>query len=58
MSRARLPITVTASISPPNGTILLQEFEEAHERIFKSMDEDKDGTVTLDEMQAFIHGGR
>ena len=37
-----------------DGTISLQEFQEAHERIFKSMDKDKDGKLTLDEMQAFI----
>jgi Ca2+-binding EF-hand superfamily protein len=34
----------------------LQEFQAAHERIFKAMDADKDGTVTLEEMQAFISG--
>ena len=29
---------------------------EPHERIFKAMDTDHDGTVTLEEMQAFIRG--
>ncbi|MGB7466425.1 MAG: EF-hand domain-containing protein [Candidatus Acidiferrum sp.] len=29
----------------------------AHERIFKAMDTDHDGTVTLEEMQAFMSGG-
>jgi EF hand len=39
-----------------DGKISLQEFQAAHERIFKAMDANKDGFVTLDEMQAFIRG--
>jgi hypothetical protein len=39
-----------------DGQISLQEFQAAHERIFKAMDSNKDGQVTWDEMQAFIHG--
>jgi hypothetical protein len=31
----------------------LEEFQAAHGRIFKAMDADHDGTVTLEEMQAF-----
>jgi hypothetical protein len=34
----------------------LQEFQLAHERIFKAMDANKDGVLTLDEMQAFMQG--
>ena len=30
--------------------------QAAHERIFKAMDADHDGTVTLEEMQAFMRG--
>ncbi|MHC6157075.1 EF-hand domain-containing protein [Bradyrhizobium elkanii] len=41
-----------------DGTISLQEFQAAHERIFKAMDTNRDGKLTPDEMQAFIHGGR
>ena len=41
-----------------DGTIELQEFQAAHERIFKAMDTNKDGKVTLEEMQAFIYGSR
>jgi Ca2+-binding EF-hand superfamily protein len=39
-----------------DGTISLQEWQAAHERIFKSMDANKDGTVTLDEMRNFMAG--
>jgi Ca2+-binding EF-hand superfamily protein len=39
-----------------DGEISLQEFQAAHERIFKAMDRDKNGQVTQEEMQAFMHG--
>lgn len=39
-----------------DGTISLQEFQAAHERIFKAMDSNKDGKLTPEEMEAFIHG--
>jgi uncharacterized membrane protein len=39
-----------------DGKISLQEFQLAHERIFKAMDSNKDGQVTQEEMQAFMHG--
>jgi len=41
-----------------DGTISLQEFQAAHERIFRAMDVNKDGKLTPEEMQAFIHGSR
>ena len=41
-----------------DGTISLQEFQAAHERIFKAMDTNKDGKLTLEEMQGFMHGTR
>ena len=39
-----------------DGTISLQEFQAAHERIFKAMDANKDGLLTPEEMQAFMRG--
>jgi hypothetical protein len=44
--------------SDGDGTISLQEFQAAHERIFKGMDSNKDGRVTQEEMQAFMQGTR
>jgi Ca2+-binding EF-hand superfamily protein len=39
-----------------DGKLSLEEFQAAHERIFKAMDADHDGTVTLEEMQTFMRG--
>jgi EF hand len=42
--------------SDGDGTVSLQEFQAAHERIFKGMDANKDARVTPEEMQAFMQG--
>jgi hypothetical protein len=39
-----------------DGTVSLQEFQAAHDRIFKAMDSNKDGKLTPEEMLAFLHG--
>ena len=39
-----------------DGTISLDEFKTAHERIFKAMDANKDGKLTPEEMLAFMRG--
>jgi Ca2+-binding EF-hand superfamily protein len=41
-----------------DGAISLAEFQAAHERIFKAMDSNKDGKITPEEMQTFMHGTR
>ena len=40
-----------------DGSISLQEFQAAHERIFKGIDQNKDGRLTIEEMRAFMRGG-
>jgi Ca2+-binding EF-hand superfamily protein len=44
--------------SDGDGTVSLQEFQAAHERIFKAMDINKDGVLTLEEIQTFMQGTR
>jgi len=44
--------------SDGDGTISLQEFQAAHERIFKAMDANKDGRLALEEIQTFMQGTR
>lgn len=44
--------------SDGDGSISFQEFQAAHERIFKAMDANKDGQITEDEMLAFMQGTR
>jgi EF hand len=40
-----------------DGSISLQEFQAAHERIFKGIDQNKDGRVTMEEMRIFMGAG-
>jgi hypothetical protein len=40
-----------------DGSISLQEFQAAHERIFKGIDQNKDGRLTMEEMQSFMGAG-
>jgi hypothetical protein len=47
---------IFALMDDGDGQISLQEVQAAHERIFKAMDSNKEGQVTQDEMQAFMHG--
>jgi hypothetical protein len=42
--------------SDGDGTVSLQEFQAAHARIFKEMDANKDGVLTLEEIESFIAG--
>lgn len=47
---------IFALMDDGDGQISLQEFQAAHGRIFKAMDSNKDGQLTQEEMQAFMHG--
>ena len=40
-----------------DGSISLQEFQAAHERIFKGIDQNKDGRLKMEEMQSFMGAG-
>ena len=40
-----------------DGSISLQEFQAAHEHIFRGMDQNKDGQLTMEEMQSFMGAG-
>lgn len=40
-----------------DGALSLEEVQTAHARIFKAVDANKDGKVTLEEMQVFFRGG-
>ena len=42
--------------SDGDGSVSLQEFQSAHERIFKAMDANKDGRLTVEEIQTFMRG--
>jgi hypothetical protein len=61
MGRRRVPLVMMRIMfalmdTDGNGTVELNEFQAAHERIFKAMDANKDGKLTFDEMRAFMTG--
>jgi len=39
-----------------DGAVSLSEFQAAHERIFKALDVDKDGRLTIREVHTFMQG--
>jgi hypothetical protein len=54
--RGSMGMRMVFSLMDADGKLTLQEWQAAQERIFKAMDTDHDGTVTFEEMEAFIHG--
>ena len=42
--------------SDGDGTVSLQEWQAAQEKVFRAMDPDKDGTITFEEMMNFFRG--
>ena len=56
----RLPFRIIFALmdTDGDGTVSLSEFQSAHEKIFKAMDANKDGALTMEEMLAFMHGSR
>jgi DNA-binding response OmpR family regulator len=48
------PEEIAFACSDGDGLISLQEFQAAYERIFNAMDTDKDGSLTLEEIQDFM----
>jgi Ca2+-binding EF-hand superfamily protein len=44
--------------SDGDGTVSSQEFQAAHEGIYKAIDANKDGVLTLQEIQEFMRGTR
>jgi Ca2+-binding EF-hand superfamily protein len=40
-----------------DGALSLEEVQAAHAKIFKAVDANKDGKITLEEMQVFFGGG-
>jgi hypothetical protein len=53
-----LPMRIIFALmdSDGDGTISLQEFQAAHEKLFRAMDANKDGSLTLQEMLTFMRG--
>ena len=56
MSPVLLRMIFTLMDSDGDGTVSLQEWQAAQEKIFRAMDVDKDGTITFEEMMNFLRG--
>ena len=56
MGPAMMRMMVVLMDTDGDGTVSLSEFQAAHERMFKALDANKDGKLTLQEVQAFFQG--
>jgi len=56
MGPAMMRMMLVVMDTDGDGTVSLNEFQTAHERIFKALDANKDGRLTLQEVQAFFQG--
>jgi EF hand len=56
MSPTMMHIIFSLMDADGDGKLTLQEWQAAHERIFKAMDTNHDGIVTMEEMVIFMRG--
>ena len=56
--RAMMQVVFAMMDADGNGTLSLQEVQDAHARIFAHMDANDDDEVTKGEIKAFFHGGK
>jgi len=56
MGPAMMRMMLVLMDTDADGAVSLNEFQAAHERIFKALDTNHDGRLTLQEVRAFFQG--